>query len=146
MEEEILLFFSIGPYGRINGYYGRHWLIYHISSTRNIFGDFKTAIVLVAIFHLFGNIGRIIFFRQGFDKRIILQFGVPSVLPSLLGAFLRGIIAQPALKLTLGIFLIIISVAFSAKPGLEFPQNTDTFIVGGSVTGFITALVGTGVL
>ncbi len=64
---------------------------------------------------------------------------MPSVLPSLLGAFLRGIIAQPALKLTLGMFLIITSVAFLAKPGLKFPQNTDTFIVGGSVTGFITA-------
>ncbi len=32
------------------------------------FVDFKTAIVLVVIFHLFGNIGRIIFFRQGFDR------------------------------------------------------------------------------
>src|SRR5688500_15573562 len=53
-----------------------------------LFVDFKTAIILVAIFHLFGNLSRIIFFRQGFDKRIILQFGVPSILFSLLGAFL----------------------------------------------------------
>ena len=131
--------FSVGPYGRINRYYGRLWFIYHISSTCIIFVDFKPAIVLVAIFHLFGNIIRIIFFRQGFDRRIISQFGVPSVLPSLLGAFLRGIIAQPALKLTLRIFLIFTSVAFLEKPGLKFPQNTDTFIVGGSVTGSITA-------
>ncbi len=64
---------------------------------------------------------------------------MPSVLVSSLGAFLRGFIAQPALKLTLGIFLIITSVAFLAKPGLKFPQNTDTFIVGGSVTGSINA-------
>jgi uncharacterized membrane protein YfcA len=110
------------------------------------FGDFKTAIVLVAIFHLFGNIGRIIFFRQGLGRGIIIQSEVPSVLLSLLGTFLRGVIAQPALKLTSGIFLIITSVAILAKPGLKFPQNTGTFIVGGSVTGFITALVGTGVL
>ena len=39
-----------------------------------LFVDFKTAIILVAIFHLFGNLDRIIFFRHGFDKRIILQF------------------------------------------------------------------------
>jgi uncharacterized membrane protein YfcA len=76
------------------------------------FVDFKTAIVLVAIFHLFGNIGKITFFRQGFDKGIILQFGVPSVLLSLLGGFLIGIIPQPTLKLILGIFLIIISGSF----------------------------------
>src|SRR3712207_9338455 len=32
----------------------------------------------------------------------------------------------------------------SIKPGLRIPANTSTFIAGGSVTGFITALVGTG--
>jgi hypothetical protein len=31
------------------------------------FVDFKTALVLVAIFHFFGNIGRITFFRHGLD-------------------------------------------------------------------------------
>ena len=74
------------------------------------FVDFKTAIILVAIFHLFGNLGRITFFRQGFDKRIILLFGVPSVLLSLLGAFPIEVLPQPFLKLILGIFLIVISV------------------------------------
>jgi uncharacterized membrane protein YfcA len=109
-----------------------------------LFVDFKTAIVLVAIFHLFGNLSRIIFFRQGFDKRTILQFGVPSVLLSLIGAFLIGVLPQSALKLILGIFLVVTSVSFLAKPGLKFPANTRTFIAGGSATGFITALVGTG--
>lgn len=108
------------------------------------FVDFKTAIILVAIFHLFGNLGRITFFRQGFDKRIILQFGVSSVLLSLLGAFLIGVLPQPVLKLILGFFLIVTSVSFLAKPRLKFPASTGAFIVGGSITGFITALVGTG--
>jgi uncharacterized membrane protein YfcA len=138
MEEEILLFFLSALMAELIGTmagFGSSTIFLPLAL---FFVDFKTAVVLVAIFHLFCNIGRIVFFRQGFDSRIILQFGVPSVL-SLLGAFLIGIIAQPALKLTLGIFLIITSVAFLAKPGLKFPQNTGTFIVGGSVTGFITA-------
>ncbi|WP_148680913.1 sulfite exporter TauE/SafE family protein [Candidatus Nitrososphaera gargensis] len=109
-----------------------------------LFVDFETAIILTAIFHLFGNIGRITFFRQGFDKRIILQFGVPSVLLSLLGAILMGVFPQPLLKLILGVFLIVTSGSFLARPGLKFPANTGTFIAGGSITGFITALVGTG--
>jgi uncharacterized membrane protein YfcA len=109
-----------------------------------LFVDFKTAIILVAIFHLFGNLSRIIFFRQGFDKEIILQFGVPSILFSLLGALMIGILPQPVLKLALGIFLITTSVSFLIKPELKIPANTSTFIAGGSVTGFITALVGTG--
>lgn len=109
-----------------------------------MFVDFKTAIVLVAIFHLFGNLSRIIFFREGFDMRIILQFGVPSVLLSLLGAFLIGVLPQPVVKLILGIFLVVTSVSFLARPGLKFAANTRAFIAGGSATGFITALVGTG--
>jgi uncharacterized membrane protein YfcA len=108
------------------------------------FVDFKTAIILVAIFHLFGNLGRITFFRQGFDKKIIFQFGVPSVLLSLLGAFLVGVLPQSILKLILGIFLIVTSGSFLVKPGLKLPANTGTYVAGGSVTGFITALVGTG--
>jgi uncharacterized protein len=109
-----------------------------------LFVDFKTAIILVAIFHLFGNLSRIIFFRQGFDRRIILQFGVPSILFSLLGALLIGVLSQPTLKLILGIFLITTSSSFLIKPELKIPANTGTFIAGGSATGFITALVGTG--
>jgi uncharacterized protein len=109
-----------------------------------LFVDFKTAIILVAIFHLFGNLSRIIFFRQGFDKKIILQFGMPSILFSLLGALMIGVLPQPVLKLVLGIFLITTSVSFLIKPELKIPANTSTFIAGGSVTGFITALLGTG--
>jgi uncharacterized membrane protein YfcA len=109
-----------------------------------LFVDFKTAIILVAIFHLFGNLSRTIFFRQGFDRRIILQFGVPSILFSLLGALLIGVLSQPTLKLILGIFLITTSASFLIKPELKIPANTGTFIAGGGATGFITALVGTG--
>jgi uncharacterized membrane protein YfcA len=39
------------------------------------FVDFETALILVAISHLFGNLGRINFFRHGIDKRIIVTFG-----------------------------------------------------------------------
>jgi uncharacterized protein len=143
MEEEILFFLSAlvaEIIGTMAGF-GSSTIFLPLAL---FFVDFKTAIVLVAIFHLFGNIGRITFFRQGFDKRIILQFGVPSVLLSLLGAFLIGIVPQPTLKLILGIFLIATSGSFLAKPGLKFPANTGTLIAGGSATGFITALVGTG--
>ena len=44
------------------------------------FVDFRTALVLVAIFHLFGNVGRITFFRHGLDNRVLLVFGLPSFL------------------------------------------------------------------
>ena len=33
-----------------------------------LFFDFKTTLVLVALMHIFGNIGRISFFQHGLDK------------------------------------------------------------------------------
>jgi uncharacterized protein len=144
MEAETILFFISALISEIIGTmagFGSSTIFLPLAL---LFVDFKTAIILVAIFHLFGNLSRIIFFREGFDKRIILQFGVPSIFFSILGALLIGVLPQPILKLVLGIFLITTSVSFLIKPRLKIPANTSTFIAGGSVTGFITALVGTG--
>jgi uncharacterized membrane protein YfcA len=106
--------------------------------------DFKTALILVAIFHLFGNISRITFFRHGLDKRVLIVFGLPSFVLSLVGATLVGELSQTFLKLLLGIFLISLSVAFLLKPKLAFPANTRTLVIGGGISGFIVGLIGTG--
>jgi hypothetical protein len=108
------------------------------------FVDFKTALILVAIFHFFGNIGRISFFKHGLNKKILLLFGVPSILLSILGASLVGILPQSILKMILGGFLIFISASFILRPKLSFPTDTKTVLFGGGISGFITGLVGTG--
>ncbi|MGH9974029.1 MAG: TSUP family transporter, partial [Nitrososphaeraceae archaeon] len=78
--------------------------------------EFKTALVLVAIYHLFGNISRITFFRHGLDRNVLLIFGIPSFVLSLIDATLVGTLSQTFLKLILGIFLIVLSVLFLIKP------------------------------
>lgn len=108
------------------------------------FVDFEKALTLVAISHIFGNLGRINFFRHGLDKKIITIFGIPSILFSFLGASLVGILSQDILKITLGIFLIILSVLFLIRPELKLPTSTNTVITGGGISGLITGLVGTG--
>jgi uncharacterized protein len=108
------------------------------------FVDFQTALILVAISHLFGNLGRINFFRQGLDKKIITIFGIPSILFSFLGASIVGILSQDILKVILGLFLIIISTLFLVKPSLKVPSHRNIVITGGAISGLITGLVGTG--
>jgi uncharacterized protein len=79
MEEGALLFFISALIAEIMGTmagFGSSTIFLPLALL--FVGDFKTAIILVAIFHLFGNLSRIIFFRQGFDRRIILQFGMPK--------------------------------------------------------------------
>ena len=107
------------------------------------FFDFKTALVLVAIFHMSGSIGRIAFFRHGLDKRLLLIFGIPSILLTIVGALLVNYISQPVLKLVLGLFLIIYILiswndSFSVKP------TSRSGIIGGSLSGFFAGLSGTG--
>lgn len=106
--------------------------------------DFKAALVLVAIFHLFGNIGRITFFRHGLDRKVLLVFGLPSFALSLLGATLVGDLSQTFLKLLLGIFLISLSAVFLVRPKLAFPASTKSLVLGGGISGFIVGLIGTG--
>lgn len=144
MEPADIIFFVIGFFSEVVGTmagFGSSTIYLPLAS---YFVDFKTALVLVAIFHLFGNISRITFFRHGLDKRVLLIFGLPSFLLSLLGAILVGDFSQTFLKLLLGIFLISLSITFLVKPKLAFPATTKSLVLGGGISGFITGLIGTG--
>jgi len=108
------------------------------------FIDFKTALVLVAFLHIFGNIGRITFFRQGLDKRLILMFGIPSIILTILGALLVNYTPQNTLKLVLGIFLLVFSIMSLVKPNLKFKPSKRNAVIGGGLSGFLAGLIGTG--
>ena len=108
------------------------------------FLDFKTALTLVALFHISGNIGRITFFRHGFNRRLLLVFGLPSVLLTLFGALLVTYAPSDILKFILGVFLLVFSLASLSKPEISFSQSTKNSFVGGSLSGFFAGLVGTG--
>ncbi|OGG61383.1 sulfonate transporter [Candidatus Kaiserbacteria bacterium RIFCSPHIGHO2_02_FULL_49_34] len=105
--------------------------------------DFQTALVLVAFLHIFGNIGRIGFFRHGLDKGLLLRFGVPSIALTLVGALLVQSVPQDILKMILGVFLILyVFWAWTGKRTVT-PSLT-TSVIGGGVSGFFAGLIGTG--
>jgi len=108
------------------------------------FVNFKTALILVAFFHISGNIGRITFFRHGFNKRLIFIFGVPSVILTVFGALLVNHTPQDILKLILGIFLLIFSIASIVKPDFKFKSSDKNAVIGGGLSGFLAGLIGTG--
>lgn len=144
MELADIIFIIIGFFSEIVGImagFGSSTIYLPLAS---YFLDFKTALVLVAIFHFFGNISRIAFFRHGLDKKVLLLFGIPSFVLSLLGAILVGNLSQTLLKFLLGLFLISISAMFLFRPTLSLPVNAKSFILGGAVSGFIVGLIGTG--
>ena len=109
-----------------------------------LFFDFKTALVLVALMHVFGNIGRIGFFRHGLDKRILLIFGIPSVILTFMGALLVSYLPQDILKGTLGIFLVMYACISFWKEDLRVKPSIRNSILGGGLSGFLAGLIGTG--
>lgn len=108
------------------------------------FVDFKTALVLVAFLHIFGNMGRLAFFRHGIDRRLIFLFGVPSVAFAVAGAFLVNYISQDVLKAALGAFLFLFAAASFCKPDFTFPAKNRYALIGGGFSGFLAGLIGTG--
>jgi len=105
--------------------------------------DFNTTLVLVAFLHIFGNISRIGFFKHGLDKRMLIMFGVPSVLFTLIGALLVENISQDLLKMVLGLFLIVYTFwSWSGK--LQIRSSMATSAIGGGLSGFFAGLIGTG--
>jgi uncharacterized protein len=80
MNELILLFFIVAflsvVVGTVAGF-GTSTIFLPLAL---FFVDFKTALVIVAICHVSGSVGATTFFRHGLDKRLILLFGVPSVI------------------------------------------------------------------
>jgi len=108
------------------------------------FVDFKTALILVAFLHIFGNLGRLTFFRHGLDKKLILIFGVPSVILTILGALVVNYTPQSMLKLLLGIFLLAFSLISLIKPQFKFNPSNKNAIIGGGLSGFLAGLIGTG--
>lgn len=109
-----------------------------------LFLDFKTALILVAFFHIFGNLGRASFFRHGLEKTMVLRFGLPSIIFTLIGALLVSFISQSLLKTLLGFFLIFYSLLTFWKDNLEVRPTVINSVVGGGLSGFLAGLIGTG--
>ncbi len=109
-----------------------------------IFVDFKSALVLVAFTHLAGNSGAATFFRQGLDKKLILLFGVPSVILTVLGAYIVTYIPQNILTALLGIALLIFSIYSFKNPDFKVNATKINTILGGSLSGFLQGFMGVG--
>jgi len=140
---EILFFvlaFVAGVIGTVAGF-GSSTILLPVSL---FFMDFKTALTLVAFYHIFGNLGKIAFFRHDLNKRLILLFGVPSVIFALIGSLFIIYLPPDILKLILGIFLLIFSITFILKPNLKFSGTQKSAFIGGSLSGLLAGLIGVG--
>jgi len=105
----------------------------------------KTAVAMVACFHLFGNASRLYFFRRHVRWTIVRQFGLTGVLLSFAGAHAATVLPAAAVRALLGAFLIsYVGLEASQATSLRMPATTRTLVLGGVASGFIAGLIGTG--
>ncbi len=110
----------------------------------NFYFDFHTVLGLTAIFHLFSNVSKILLFKKGLNKKLLLNIGVPSVIFVILGGLLSKYLQSFYLELFLCIFLIVLSLVFLIRKNLVLAANRKNSIIGGSLSGFSAGLLGTG--
>ena len=108
------------------------------------FFDYQNAIILVAIYHIFGNTSRLSLTYRHWDKRIFFLFGIPSVIATLIGASLVGQVNPEVLKVILAIVLILFALYSLWKPEFKVTPTPLLGRVGGALSGFTAGLIGTG--
>jgi len=110
----------------------------------NFYFDFESVLGLTAIYHLSSNMSKIVLFKKGLDKKLLVNIGIPSVIFVVLGGLLTKSFNSLYLEIFLGAFLVIIALVFLINRNLVINPNKRNAIVGGSLSGFSAGLLGTG--
>ncbi len=109
-----------------------------------LFYPLPITLLFVGIIHLFGDFWKIIFFKKGFNWKLILGFGIPGILLSYLGASISLNVSTLLLKRLLGIFLLFYVAFLFKQKSWKIPRSTKTAVAGGSLSGFFAGIFGVG--
>ncbi|OJW81108.1 MAG: hypothetical protein BGO69_03330 [Bacteroidetes bacterium 46-16] len=144
MTQDTILFLLLALLSEIIGTvsgFGSSILFVPVAS---IFFDFKTVLGITAVFHVFSNLAKILLFRKGIDKSIALKLGIPAVLFVVIGALITTVIPGRNIELVMDIVLIIFSIYLLRNINKQLKQTNTNLIAGGSISGLLAGLVGTG--
>ncbi len=111
----------------------------------SFFMPIKTAVAVVAGFHLFGNASRLCFFGRHIQWRVAAQFGIPAVALSFVGAQAAAWLPAHQMRILLGGFLVLYALLETlGVTAARVPDRPATLAIGGMVSGGIAGLIGTG--
>lgn len=110
----------------------------------SFFFDFQSVLGITALFHVSSNLSKIVFFKNGFDKKLILTMGVPAVIFVIAGAYLSQFVQVYYLETILAVFLILLSLILLFAKNLVIKPTTSNSLTGGILSGLIAGLIGTG--
>lgn len=108
------------------------------------FLDFHSVLGITALFHVASNLSKLGLFRKGFDRKLIINIGLPSVLFVLPGAYMSKLFNSQHLQIALAIFLILMSSLLLIFKKLVLKPSLINSVGGGALSGFTAGILGTG--
>jgi uncharacterized membrane protein YfcA len=140
----ILIFLLLALLAEILGTLGGFGSSLFFVPIASFFLEFHQVLGLTALFHLSSNISKIVLFRSGFDKKLVLNIGIPAVIFVIAGAWFSSYFNTRMLEIILGIFLLLTSAVFLIFNKINIrPVRVNSWI-GGALSGAAAGLVGTG--
>ena len=109
-----------------------------------LFFPIHQTILFIALIHWIENIWRLIFFRHGCCKKLILYFGVPAIITAAIGAKASIKMPEDILAKIIGTFLLAYAIIIFLKPKFKLNQRLITSTAGGAFSGFFAGIIGLG--
>jgi hypothetical protein len=109
-----------------------------------LFYPLPQTLMFVGIIHWFGNIWKLVLFREGIRWSLILWFGIPGILASYLGARLVSEASESLLSRLLGTFIIIYVIYLFINPRFKVKESNLSAVCGGALSGFFAGIFGMG--
>jgi uncharacterized membrane protein YfcA len=104
----------------------------------------KQAIILIAFFHGFSNLFKLIMLKRAVNVRIMFYYGIPAIITAIIGAYLLDVVAPEEIGLGIGIFLILFAIYSFVNPSRPLPEKDYILASGGLISGFTAGLIGLG--
>lgn len=142
--ENLALFIFLALLAEILGTVGGFGSSLFFVPIASYFLDFYSVLGITALFHVSSNITKIVFFRKGFDKKLVLSIGIPAIGFVIIGGVLSKYIPTQLLEIGLAIFLITISLTLLIFKSLKVKPTIANSIIGGTASGLFAGLLGTG--
>lgn len=144
MDFSFLLFLLLSLLAEVLGTVGGFGSSVFFVPFANIFIDFKSVLGVTAVFHLSSNISKLLLFKDGLDKRLLANIGIPAVVFVIIGGILSKYIDETVLQLSFAIFIIVTSLFFLLFKNFVIRATNRNAIAGGTMSGFLAGVLGTG--
>lgn len=105
---------------------------------------FPETLLFAGVIHWFGDLWKMLFFKQGVRWKLVLLFAIPGVATAFLAARLPVAIPESWMQRSLGGFLIAYVIYLLQESKWEVKQTSANAILGGGLSGFFAGLFGVG--